>query len=273
MENENIVLLRHHPMNVKYTNTFYTNQCDHLEDYIIVDVTSRCVRNKQFMKEHPTFARDISPFYIGPVVGEDGVKCNIFEIFWQCSKVYPCHDSNGAPNEEWLKWRNEYFSKESCTKNLMRHANESLGYEHKDCLYTVVFDKKLNKYITLNYIEARKKVYFKEYAKLVYNTESFKWLKGLVDSGKKIAFVDFDAFNYYSDNAKRKRYESYVEKCKKDNNKPSLYCSDFLCINSIKDVINFALPAGHSVVLKALLQGDLKVDENGNLIDPSGILN
>lgn len=260
-------------MNIKYTNSFYTSQCPGLgDDYVIVDVTSRCVSDKEFMQEHPSFAKDISPFYIGPVVGEDGVKCNIFEIYWQCSKVYPCHDTNGKPNKSWLKWRNEYFAKKTCSKNLMRHANESLGYEHKDCLYTAVFDKELNKYVKLDYIEARKKVYFKEYAKLVYNTESFKWLKGLVDSGKKIALVDFDAFNYHSYSAKYKRYESYVEKCKKDNSVPRLSLNEFYGVKTIKDVINFSLPAGHSVVLKALLQGDITVDESGNVVDVTGIL-
>ena len=67
MENKNILLLRHHPMNVHFTNTFYTNQTENnLGDYIIFDVTSRVERNKEFMKEHPTFARDLSPFFIGP---------------------------------------------------------------------------------------------------------------------------------------------------------------------------------------------------------------
>ena len=47
------------------------------------------------MKEHPTFAKDLSPFFIGPVVSSVGAKANIFEIFWQCGKVYPCHDNYG----------------------------------------------------------------------------------------------------------------------------------------------------------------------------------
>ena len=43
MENKNIILLKHHPMNVKFTNTFYLNQTDNgdLSDYVIIDVTSR----------------------------------------------------------------------------------------------------------------------------------------------------------------------------------------------------------------------------------------
>ncbi len=272
MENKNIVLLRHHPMDVKFTNSFYTNQCPDLEDYIVIDCTSRCTKNKAFMKDHPNFAKDLSPFYIGPVIGEDGVVCNKFELFWQCSKVYPCHDDHGKPNAEWLKWRNDFFSKEKLPTALLRHPNESLGYQGKDCLYSAFYNKETAKYEQLDYISARKKVYFKEYSKLVYNTESFKWLKELVDSGKKIAIVDFDAFNYYSSQAKTKRYESYVKKCNKDKIYPTLGPDDFGNVKTMKDVVNFKLPAGHGVVLKALLQEDIIVDKDNNVIDKAGIL-
>ena len=54
MENENILMLRHHPMNVFYTNTFFTNQTENnLADYRVIDITSRAERNKEFMKERP----------------------------------------------------------------------------------------------------------------------------------------------------------------------------------------------------------------------------
>lgn len=269
MENKNIVLLRHQPrINVHYDNVFYTNQCENLKDYVVVDVTSQCLKNKEFMKEHSTFAKEISPMFIGPILSEDGIECKKFEIYWQCSKVYPCHDDNGKPNEDWFKWRNEWFAKETATKGEKRNPNESLGYKHGDCLYSAYYNKEKGEYEKMDYITARKKVYFKEYEKLIYNTESFKWLKSLVDEGKKLALIDFDAFNYYSDSAKKKRYEQYK------NNKvsPSLTLDDFMRVNTMKDVLNFNFPAGHGVVIKALLQGDLKVDENGNVIDITGIL-
>ena len=128
MENENIVLLKHHNLNIKYDNSFYLNQTDNhdLSDYIIIDVTSRVERNKEFMKLHPNFPKDISPMYIGPVVSSDNVVANIFEIFWQCGKVYPCHDNNGKPNEEYFKWRNDFYAQTICTKDLMRHTCKSL---------------------------------------------------------------------------------------------------------------------------------------------------
>ncbi len=272
MENKNIVLLKHHPMNVKFTNSFYTNQCDNLGDYMIIDCTSRCTRNKEFMKDHLSFAKDLSPFYIGHVKGEDGVDCKLFEIYWQCSKVYPCHNTDGKPNSKWLEWRNGMFERDDFDHDTLRHPNKTLGYENKDCLYSAYYNKEKGEYEKMDYLTARKKIYFKEYVKLVYNTESYKWLKSLVDEGKKICIVDFDAFNYYSELAKKKRYESYLERCKKNNTKPYFTLDDFMNVKSMKDVVNFILPAGHGVVLKALLQGDLKVDEKGNVIDVSGIL-
>ena len=93
---------------------------------------------------------------------------------------------------------------------------KSLGYEHRDARYFAYFDKEKGEYIPLNYVQARKRIYFPEYAKLVHNTESFLYLKSLVDSGKKVALVDFDAVNYNEPCAMRKRYESYVNKCKQD---------------------------------------------------------
>ena len=273
MENKNILFLRHHPMNVYFTNTFYTNQTENnLSDYIIFDVTSRVERNKDFMKEHPTFARDLSPFFIGPLVSSDGVKAEIFEIFWQCGKVYPCHDQGGKPNAAYFEWRNKFYAESTCTKDLMRHACKSLGYEHKDTLYFAYFDKEKQEYIPLNYVEARKKVYFPEYAKLIYNTESFQYLKSLVDSGKKIALVDFDACNYNEKCAMLKQYEAYLNKCKKNKIAPTLTENDFTKIDSLKKLVNCSfMPVGHGCVIKALLQGDIEVVDD-EVIDHAGIL-
>ncbi|MBR2024810.1 MAG: hypothetical protein IKA02_03255, partial [Clostridia bacterium] len=182
MENKNILLLRHHPMNVHFTNTFYTSQTENdLSEYTIIDVTSRITRNKEFMEQHPRFAKELSPFYAGPVMSADGVKAEIFEIFWQCGKVYPCHDNNGKPNSDYFQWRNYFYSQTECTKDLMRHTCKSIGYEHKDARYFAHYDKVCGEYIPLGYVDARKKVYFPEYAKLIYNTESFQYLKSLVD--------------------------------------------------------------------------------------------
>ena len=275
MENKNILLLRHHPMNVYFTNSFYTSQTeDDLGEYMIFDVTSRVTRNKEFMEQHPRFARELSPFYVGPVMSADGIKAEIFEIFWQCGKVYPCHDQGGKPNAAYFEWRNKFYAESTCTKGLMRHACKSLGYEHMDTLYFAYFDKEKQEYIPLKYVEARKRVYFPEYAKLIYNTESFQYLKSLVDSGKKIALVDFDACNYNEKCAMVKQYKAYLNKCKKNKIAPTLTEDDFTKIDSLKKLVNFNcsfMPVGHGCVIKALLQGDIEVVDD-EVIDHAGIL-
>lgn len=273
MENKNVIILRHHPLNVKFSNSFYTSQVeDDLSNYVIIDVTSRIERNKEFMREHPLFAKELSPFFIGPVISSDGVKANVFEIFWQCGKVYPCHDNNGKPTKEYFEWRNSFYSKEKCSKELMRHACYDLGYTNKDARYFAYYDKDLGDYLPLNYVEARKKVYFTEYAKLVYNTESFKFLKNILDSGKKLALVDFDGYNYYYDGALVSQYKAYVNKCKNNNIEPTLNEELFLKIKSLKEVVNCSyMLAGHAFVLKALLQGDIEV-ANGKIIDKTRLL-
>ena len=273
MENKNILLLRHHPRDVKFTNGFYTDQTkENLEDYEIIDVTSRAERDKDFMAAHPAFAKDISPFFIGPVTGPDGAAAHIFEIFWQCGKVYPCHDDNGKPNADFFKWRKEFYDKTECTKDLMRHACHDLGYENRDCRYFAYYDKSKKDYIPLNYVEARKKVYFPEYAKLVYNTDSFNWMKGLVDEGKKIALVDFDGYNYNEECGLIGKYNEYSNKCKKNKITPALKESDFTAVNSMKKAVSCPyMLAGHGFVIKALLQGDIEV-ENGEVTDKEGVL-
>ena len=273
MENKNILLLRHHILNVYYTNSFYTTQTENdLGEYMIFDVTSRVTRNKEFMAQHPRFARELSPFYAGPITSADGVKAEIFEIFWQCGKVYPCHDDNGTPNDAYFEWRNYFYSQTECTKDLMRHTCKSIGYEHKDARYFAYFDKEKGDFVPLGYVDARKKVYFPEYAKLIYNTESFQYLKSLVDSGKKIALVDFDACNYNEPCAMKKEYASYLNKCKTNKTVPTLTEADFLKITSLKELINAPfMKVGHGCAIKSLLQGDIEVVD-GEVIDHAGIL-
>lgn len=273
MENKNIVVLKHHPRDLKKNNPFYLHQVDDdLSEYIVIDVTSRVIRDKEFIKEHPNFEKDLSPFYIGPVISSDGVKANIFEIFWQCGKVYPPHDDNGQPNKEFFIWRNGFYEQEKVTKSLMRHACEDLGYKNSDCLYFAYFDKDKKQYIPLNYVEARKRVYIKEYVKLIYNSESFKWLQSLVNQGKKIALLDFDGFNYYSETAMKKRYASYINKCKENKWPIILKEEDFLNIKTIKDAVNCSfMPVGHGFAIKMLLEGDIKV-VNNEVVDNNHLL-
>jgi len=265
MENKNIIGLRLPFCKLKLENAFYTNQCPNLNEYIVVDTTSR---NK-------AYARDLSPFFLGPVTGPDGATASTVETFFQCGKAYPCHDNNGTPNEAYFRWRDEMYGKEigELSKQDLRHPQRQLGYEASDCLYFPWYDVESGKYIPLDYVSSRKKVYIPNYARLVSQTKTFQALKKLVKEGKKIALADFDAYNYHYEPAMLKKYESYVARCKKDHIAPTIPQAAFTNIKTMRDVVNCPfMPAGHSFVIKALLQGDLEVTKAGAVIDHSGIL-
>ena len=274
MENKNVIILKHHPMNLKYTNPWYTSQVvDNLGEYVVVDVTSRVVRDKKMMSEHPTIHKDFSPFYMGPVVTSDGLTAHIFEHYWQASKVFPCHvDYMGDIKNEYWQWRKEWFDKTKVTdKTASRRPHTLLGYKDKDCLYSLYYNG--TNWERLSYVEARKKMYITEYAKLVVNSDSYKWLKKLYEEGKKIALVDFDGFNYYSEVAKEKLYNHYIAKCKKNGIVPTKTLSDFAGIKNMKDAINCEFtPVGHSFIIKMLLEGDIEVIDD-EVIDHIGALN
>ena len=100
MENKNILLLRHHPMNVHFTNTFYTSQTEkRLDEYMIFDVTSRVTRNKDFMAKHPSFAKDLSPFFVGHVTGADGVEAKILRFFGSVARFILATMRTASPTQ------------------------------------------------------------------------------------------------------------------------------------------------------------------------------
>lgn len=264
MENKNVILLKHHPMNLKFTNSWYTSQVeDDLSDYTIVDVTSRILRDNKMMREHPHIHKDFSPFFMGPFKSSDGLTAHVFEHLWQASKVFPCHvNEKGKIKDEYWIWRKEWFKKERVTnKTLSRRPHTLLGYKDNDCLFSVYFNG-VN-WERLSYVEARKKLYIPEYAKYVVKTESYKWLKELYNAHKKIALVDFDGFNYYHDVAKTKLFNNYVNKCKSSGVTPTKTLNDFINIKTMKDAVSCSFaPVGHSFIIKMLLEGDLEVIDN-----------
>ena len=238
MENKNVILLK------KRCKLTFTEQCATYEDYKRIDVTS-ANRNEKI-------SHDLSPFYLGPVVSSDGLSAYTFEDLWQYGKVYPKIydengkvvsgvDANGDPTEEFFKWRARFYAMPKIKGT--RHPAFPPSIRHRDCLYTVYFENgELKK---LDYVESRKKIYIPEYAKLVVNTDTFKQLKKKVESGQKIALVDFDGWNYYG--------------------------KDLRNGATMKESVNNPhIKLGHSYVIKMLLQGDIEV-KDGVVIDNVGI--
>ena len=235
-DDKNIIMLRHDFKNLEWNAPCYVKQCADIEDRIVYDVTSRNPRTD--------FIRQLSPMFIGPVITGDGMDAQCFELYWQCSKLYPCHAFMGQPTEEYWAWRKEMFSKgvDEIGTNAKRHPNRKIGAKPRECICSIWYNKETGKYEHLGYIESRKKEYIVEYAKLIANTDALKEMKDLYDSGKKLALVDFDAYNYYNQG------------------------------KNLLQVINEYRPAGHGYVIKMLIEGDIEVVD-GKVIDNMGVLN
>ena len=266
MENKNVVIIKHHPRPINLTNSFYTTQCPDLAERVVINLTSR--------NPDSNFSRQVSPFFVGPVTGPDGASSDSLEVFWQVGKVFPHHDDNGQPSSAYFEYRNDMYSKNQgeIPKPIMRHPYHEFGYEADDMLYWAYWNSEKGEYERLSYLDARKKVYVPEYAKLVAGSGAVKWMKSLVDQGKKIALLDFDGFNYYCEEAMKIRYRAYVLKCKKEKRPILKSEKDFTDIKDMKSAIGFSdTPVGHAFVVKALLQGDLQV-VNGEVLDPLGML-
>lgn len=266
MENKNVVIVKHHPRPLTLSNPFYTNQCPDLEERIVIDLTSRNPNKK--------FSRQVSPFFVGPVTGTDGASADSLEVFWQVGKVFPHHDNNGKPSSDYFAYRNDMYGKKQgeIPKPIMRHPYHEFGYQADDMLYWPLWNKEKGEYECLSYLEGRKRVYVPEYAKLVADSAALKWMKSLLDEGKKIALLDFDGFNYYCENAMKIRYRAYVLKCKKEKRPIVKTEKDFTDIKDMKSAVDFAYtPVGHAFVVKALLQGDIEV-VNGEVIDHIGMV-
>lgn len=276
MENSNIVMIRHHPMGVLFSNPFYINQFskgDATADYIMIDVTSKS-RDK-------SASADLSPFFLGPCTSSYGVEFKCFENLWQFSKVYDgatvfkkkisikkdtpipfvCSGTDGNPTEEW--WNICRFGAESTIAHRHPFEGKPLYHYYKNTEGTIE---------RLGYVESRKKVYIPEYAKLVSKTPTFAKLKSLVDEGREIALIDYDAYNYYNPDAMAKLYESRKNNAFKNGYAFPYTLNDFLQIKSMKDAVNFpGLLAGHGFVIKMLLQGDIEVID-GKVVDNIGVL-
>ena len=266
MENENIIIVKRHPRPLKFDNPFYLTQCPDIKDCIIIDLTSR--------NPDRDFARQVSPFFVGPVTGPDGATAPNLEVFWQCGKVFPHHDNGGQPNSDFFAYREKMYGKllGEIPKTQMRHPYREFGYDADDMLYWALWNEQKGEYDRPSYLEARKRVYVPNYARLVADSPAFKRIKTLVDRGEKTVLLDFDGFNYYNEDAMKIRYRAYVLKCRKRKEPVLLSEKDFTDIKDMKSAIGFAdTPVGHAFVMKSLLQGDLEV-KNGEVIDHSGVL-
>ena len=152
----------------------------HSKNTLIINCTSRSKEEKW---------RQLSPFFLGPVqvpMGTgDTFESNTHENAWQYAKVYKKHarKKDNNPTKEYFRWAKEGWSNPKAVRFPMGKGAKPE--------YSLWGEKKLG------YIEARKEIYAPTYTKLVMETEAFKELKEIYESGKykTIWIRDFDGFD------------------------------------------------------------------------------
>lgn len=149
---------------------------------------------------------DLSPYNLSD---ENG---NLLENIWQFSKVYPkvhaqriplsaryhpntiiwewkeeVHYKNKKIQKEFWEWRRQGMK----NYKAVRYPNGFQGrHECVFALWPKIENPK--KFIKLDYIQARKKIYCGEYARLAPKTPHFKKLKKMLDDGKNLQIVEVD---------------------------------------------------------------------------------
>lgn len=129
------------------------------------------------------WTRGLSPFYLGPINFEDGRSARRLENAWQFSKVYPSHvDAAGEPTAQWRAWSQAGFANDHAVRYPMGRGAKPLylwlGGAH------------------LDYIEARREVYFRLYRDAVVNGGAFDRLREVALRERRIYLWDFDGYDH-----------------------------------------------------------------------------
>ena len=239
------------------------------QEFVRIDCTSG--------NPDPVMREGLSPFYLGPVECYDGLVSQTFENAWQFSKVYPdmkfwkftdagggivCRyegllskedkkdykknheegseifiDAPFLPTGKYFEWRD--FGWNSPEAYRFPAGKNNAG----KCKFS--WWKVDGKFQRLVYIPARKQIYIPLYARAVVKTEAYRRLVELRDSGKNLMLIDFDGYNIH-----HPKYNfTYND---------AIHCP--------------LLKMGHGFVLAMLLEGVIKVDEDGNVIYADGLM-
>jgi hypothetical protein len=166
-----------------------------------------------------------SPFLLGPCDLYQHPKYGLLtsknmENAWQYSKLYIDHASLGEPSDLYWDWARAGWSNPRAVRYPMGRGAKPFCSVWKGR--------------QLDYIQARKEIYFPLYASLVVQTPAYAQLKELVNQDKydEICLFDWDGYDHTTLDL------------------------------SLSDVLNNAgMKMGHAFVLKALLTNDPVLEE------------
>lgn len=215
--------------------SIYVNRITKVNDPLPSPPIPNCI-NLNCLSWFPNNVYDNIPLYqLSPYYLKDSQN-HIFENIWQGSKVYASvdeqyqvkggnviwshrseiHVQDNTLTKEFWSWRRKLWN----NPYPVRYPNGYYG--RSKCLYALWFED--NKWIQLDYIAARKKIYCNVYSQLVNETEAFKILKQRFDSGENIQICEMDV-------------------------RPSIITKDIL----LSELNNTTYPFGHGYVLAACL--------------------
>lgn len=129
------------------------------------------------------------------------------QVIWKQNEETHIDQKTGETNDAYWKWRNrginnEYYVRYPCGYNY-RHNVEYTLWLNSD-----------GKYEKLDYIQARKKIYVKEYIELVKNKKKFKELQNRLKKGENLLIIEVDGphgeiVDYYKE--KYNVHDNFIE--------------------------------------------------------------
>ena len=131
-----------------------------------------------------TWSKGLSPFFLKPF----NINAYNIENVWQYSKVYKEHVENGEPTNEYFVWRKKGFD----TYRAVRYPMGKGAIQE----YSLWKGEKLN------YIDARKKIYYPIYSQSVIRSEAYEKLYDIYISEREVHLWDFDGYDYRHTNLK-----------------------------------------------------------------------
>lgn len=126
---------------------------------------------------------DLSPFKVGPCPLYDDRVALRHENAYQFAKVYAKHaDASGAPTEAYWSWAEAGWADSIAHRYPMGRGAKPL--------YSLWDGERLD------YIAARKRIYFPIYRDAVAKSEGWRKLKELCDAGTQLALWDYDGYDH-----------------------------------------------------------------------------
>lgn len=119
------------------------------------------------------------------------------QVIWKQEEETHIDEKTGEVNDNYWKWRNRGI-------NNKQYVRYPCGFNYRHNVEYTLWLNNSGQYEKLDYIQARKKIYVKEYCHMVKNKNKFKELHNRVKNGEKLLIIEVDGpheeiMNYYKE--------------------------------------------------------------------------